>query len=426
MSRSRLALPLVAALACTPASDSVVAVTFPASAVGSEAELLEAQLDRFTSQHPGVRVVRQRTPDAADQRRQLYVQWLNAGAADPDVLQLDVVWTAEFAAAGWILPLEGLAPDVADFLPETLRANRWRGVLHALPWFVDVGMLFWRTDLVGAAPRSFEALSHEAARAVDDGLVPFGMVWQGARYEGLVTVFLEHLTAFGGAILDERGAVVVDGPPAVRALEAMRAGLDAGAVPRETLSWHEEEVRFAFQNGRAVFMRNWPYAIPLLQDADRSRVAGRFGVAAFPAAGGGRPAAALGGAQLAINARCDQPEAAWRLIEFLTQPEQMAERARVAGQLPARRSLYQGDLLQDALGISGEQLREVIEGAVARPVTPVYTELSERLQVWLHRALSGQAEPAAALASAAQEMRALLERARLAPDGAGDRAGGAS
>jgi ABC-type glycerol-3-phosphate transport system substrate-binding protein len=155
-------------------------------------------------------------------------------------------------------------------------------------------------------------------------------------------------------------------------------------------------------------------------------VAGRFGVTAFPAGSGGRPAAALGGAQLAINARCDQPEAAWRLIEFLTEPEQMAERARVAGQLPARRSLYQGDLLEEALGIPGVQLREVIEGAVARPVTPVYAELSERLQVWLHRALSGQAEPAAALDAAAREMRALLVRARLAPDAAHGRAGGAS
>lgn len=426
MARSRLTLPLAAALACAPASDSGVAVTFPASAVGVEAELLAAQLDRFVSQHPGIRVVRQRTPDAADQRRQLYVQWLNAGADDPDVLQLDVVWTAEFAAAGWILPLDDLAPDVADFVPEALRANRWRGRLHALPWFVDVGMLFWRTDLVGTAPGSFEAMDREATRAVEDGLVPYGIVWQGARYEGLVTVFLEHLAAFGGTILDERGGVAVDGPRAVRALEAMRAGLDAGAVPREVLSWHEEEVRFAFQNGRALFMRNWPYAIPLLRDATRSRVAGRFGVTAFPAGSGGRPAAALGGAQLAINARCDQPEAAWRLVEFLTRPEQMAERARVAGQLPARRSLYQGDLLEEAFGIPGGQLREVIEGAVARPVTPVYAELSERLQVWLHRALSGQAEPAAALDAAAQEMRALLVRARLAPDAAHGRAGGAS
>jgi multiple sugar transport system substrate-binding protein len=412
---ARLALPLAATLACAPSAESGVAVTFPASAVGAEAEVLRAQLERFGALHPGIRVVPQRTPDAANQRRQLYVQWLNAGADDPDVLQLDLIWTPEFAAAGWIQPLDAFAPDLGDFLPEALRANRWEGRLYALPWFVDVGMLYWRSDLVDAPPESFDALVREATRAVDEERVRFGLVWQGARYEGLVTVFLEHLTAFGGSILDERGAVVVDSPRAVRALEAMRAALGTGLVPREALSWHEEEVRFAFQNGQALFMRNWPYALPLLRDAERSRVAGRFAVAAFPAAAGGRAAAALGGAQLAINARSDRPEAAWRLIEFLTRPEQMLERASVAGQLPSRRSPYQDAALSRALRVPVAQVLDAIEHAVARPATPVYAEISSHLQVWLHRALSGQAEPEAALAAAAREMRAVLERARLGP-----------
>jgi multiple sugar transport system substrate-binding protein len=417
---ARLALPLAAVLACAPAAESGIAVTFPASAVGAEFEVLRAQLERFGLLHPEIRVLAQRTPDAADQRRQLYVQWLNAGADDPDVLQLDLVWTPEFAAAGWIQALDAFAPDPGDFLPEALRANRWEGRLYALPWFVDVGLLYWRSDLVESAPGSFEALVREADRAVEAQRVRFGLVWQGARYEGLVTVFLEHLTAFGGSILDERGAVAVDSPRAVRALEAMRAGLEAGLVPREALSWHEEEVRFAFQNGQALFMRNWPYALALLRDAERSRVAGRFAVAAFPAAPGGRAAAALGGAQLAINARSDRPEAAWRLIEFLTRPEQMLERARVAGQLPARRSLYEDAALSGILRVPVGQLLDAIEHAVARPATPVYAELSSHLQVWLHRALSGQAEPADALAAAAREMRGVLERARLGPGAGGE------
>ncbi|NIR44640.1 MAG: extracellular solute-binding protein, partial [Gemmatimonadetes bacterium] len=92
-------------------------ITFPASAVGAEAELLGRQLQRFMRQHPDIRVVRRETPDAADQRHQLYVQWLNAGASDPDVLQLDVIWTPEFAAAGWILPLDEFSPDVRAFFP---------------------------------------------------------------------------------------------------------------------------------------------------------------------------------------------------------------------------------------------------------------------------------------------------------------------
>ena len=77
-------------------------------------------------EHPAIRVVQRKTPDAADQRHQLYVQWLNARASEPDILQLDVIWTPEFAAAGWILPLDEFQPETEDFFPATLRANRQR------------------------------------------------------------------------------------------------------------------------------------------------------------------------------------------------------------------------------------------------------------------------------------------------------------
>jgi multiple sugar transport system substrate-binding protein len=411
------ALAVAAALlGCGGAGDEGIVVTFPGSAVGAEAELLRTQLQRFESLHPEIRVVQRRTPDAADQRRQLYVQWLAAEADDPDVLQLDVIWTPEFAAAGWVLPLDRFTRETDDFFPAALRANTWRGRLHAIPWFVDVGMLYWRTDLLDAAPTRFEALRRAALGAADAGL-RYGLVWQGARYEGLVTVFVEHLTAFGGRILDEDGGVVVDSDAAVRALEAMRGAIVSGWVPESALTWHEEETRFAFQNGRALFMRNWPYAWPLMQDARESRVAGRFAVAPMPAAAGGRAAAALGGSQLAINARSDQQEAAWRVIEFLTQPEQMLERARVTGQLPPRRSLFSDPGLQEALPIPAEQALRIVERAVPRPVTPVYSQLSQLLQIRLHRALSGQQEPAEALRDAAREMRALLAHAGL--EGAG-------
>jgi multiple sugar transport system substrate-binding protein len=140
-------------------------VEFPGSALGAEAELLRAQIERFSTLHPGIRVVQRTTPDAADQRHQLYVQWLSARAPDPDVLQLDVVWTAEFAAAGWIAPLDRFAPELDDFFSAALEANRWRSRLYAVPWFVDVGMLYWRTDLLEAAPASFEALVAAARSA---------------------------------------------------------------------------------------------------------------------------------------------------------------------------------------------------------------------------------------------------------------------
>lgn len=392
------------------------AITFSGSALGREGELVRRQLDRYNETHPSARVVLRATPDAAEQRHQLYVQWLNARARDPDILQLDIIWTPEFAAAGWIAPLDRFEPPADQFFASAVAADRWNGALFALPWFVDVGMLYRRTDLVPDPPRDLEELSRLAARAKREQGVQFGLVWQGARYEGLVTVFVEFLGAFGGAILDDRGGVVIDSAAAERALTYMRDAIYTdGIVPPAVLTWQEEQTRFAFQNGQAAFMRNWPYAYALLQDGSQSSVAGRFTVSAMPAGPGGAPTAALGGSALAINAYSDRQEAAYQVIDYLLQPEQMIERARVVGQYPTRPALYETPALADALTIPPADALKVIERAVARPVTPIYSQLSEILQISLHRALTGQQEPGAALREAAATMRGLLARTGLGP-----------
>jgi ABC-type glycerol-3-phosphate transport system substrate-binding protein len=410
--RSVFAIAALVTACGGPTHDTVL--TFSGSALGPEAEVVGRQLARFNELHPEVHVELRVTPDAADQRHQLYVQWLNARAAVPDVLQLDVIWTAEFAAAGWILPLNRFAPEIDDFLPGAIAASRWRGVLYAMPWFVDVSLLYWRTDLVGRAPQSLDDLARAVRPSQDRGQVRYGLVWSGARYEGLITVFLEYLDAFGGGILSDDGQVIVDRPAAIEALTFLCREVAAGGVsPPSVLNWREEEVRLAFQNGDAMFMRNWPYAWPLLQQASQSRVAGRVAVAPLPARDS-RSAAALGGAQLAINAQSEHPQLAWSLIRFLSAPEQMIERARLAAQLPPRRSLYETAALADALPIPIPPLRQALESASPRPVTPVYSELSEILQVRVHRALTGQEAPDAALRDAASEMRTLLSRSGLA------------
>ena len=325
------------AAACAAAPERVL--TISGSMLGREGQVLGLQLERFREAHPDLRVALRATPDAADQRHQLYVQWLNAQVGEPDVLQLDVVWTPEFAAAGWIRSLDEFRPPADQLFASAVAANRWQGKLYALPWFIDVGMLYWRTDLMPAPPDSLESLARTSKALIAEGRVRFGLVWQGARYEGLITAFVEHLGAFGGAILDEQGRVVVDGEAAVRALTFMRDSIHVdGIVPSAVLTWQEEHTRFAFQNGQAAFMRNWPYAYALLADDDESQVAARFAVAPMPGEAGGAPTAALGGSTLAINAYSDQPADAYRLIEFLLQPQQMIERARIAGQFPPARA----------------------------------------------------------------------------------------
>ena len=412
----RALLICLALVACTRApTKHETLLTFSGSALGAEGTLVAKQLKRFMELNPGIRVELQRTPDDASQRHQLYVQWLNARVGNPTILQLDVVWTPEFAAAGWVLPLDTYGPARAEFFPATIKANTWAGKLYALPWFADVGLLYRRTDLVPREPSSLEEMAADARRAMSRPNGPrYGIVFQGARYEGLITGFVEYLGAFGGSIIDDSGEVVVNRPEAVRALEFMRDELYKSQVaPLDVLTWHEEEARFAFQNGNAVFMRNWPYPVAAMSDTAQSKVAGKFAVSPMPSsstAPNGHSTATLGGAQLAINAYTEFPEAAYRLIAYLTAPEQMLERAQAVGQYPTRSALYDDPRLRAALAIPVENARRAIQSATPRPVTPIYNELSEILQIELHRALVRQAEPRDALNSAAARINALIER----------------
>ena len=250
------------------------------------------------------------------------MQWLNARAPDPDVLQLDVVWTAEFAAAGWISSLDRFQPDTGRLLSSAPRRRPLARALYALPWFIDVGMLYWRTDLMAARAAHFDELT--AAVQSPGPSRPLRLVWQGARYEGLVTVFVEYLGAFGGGILDVDGRVVVDsgaGRPCVD--DHARRDRRSGIVPTAVLSWQEEETRFAFQNGEAALMRNWPYAYRAAGDAASRGWPGSL----WRRSRAGRRGAALGGSKLAINANSKQPDEAYALVEYLMRPEQMIERA---------------------------------------------------------------------------------------------------
>jgi len=390
-------------------------VTFSGSALGAEGTLVARQLKKFMLLHPEIRVELQRTPDDASQRHQLYVQWLNARVGNPSILQLDAIWTPEFAAAGWVLPLTRYGPATTEFFPATIEANTWGGKLYALPWFADVGLLYRRTDLVPREPKTLEEMVASARTAMArPGGPRYGIVWQGARYEGLITGFVEYLGAFGGQIIDSRGEVVVNKPEAVRALEFMRDELYGSKVaPLDVLTWHEEEARFAFQNGNAAFMRNWPYPVAAMSDTAQSKVAGKFAVSPIPksaTAPTGHPTAALGGAQLAINAYSESPDAAYQLIAYLTAPEQMLERAQAVGQYPTRPALYDDARMKSAIAIPLADARRAIESATPRPVTPIYTELSEILQIELHRALVRQVEPRDALNSAAARINALIDR----------------
>lgn len=349
----------------------------------------------------GVRVVTEALPNASDVVHQYYVTSLE-GAADFDVLVADVVWVTEFARAGWIADLSSaFPPDVLtrDMLAGVVETAIFEGRTYAVPWYVDVGLMVRRTDLVPEAPRTYAHLEDQIrdARRIRPDVA--GWLWQGKQYEGLVCNAYEAIWGHGGESM-KNGRLALDTEPARRALAFLRETVQQGLSPRNVLSAAEEESRRAFQSGRAAFMRNWPYVWNELQRPG-SPVQGKIAVSPLPTSNGEPGSGALGGWQLAVNARSpsDRRAMALRLIAHLTSLEANIDMAVQYGRNPPRRAAYEdARLVKDAPFIAS--LLPIARRARPRPVTPFYGMLTDILQGELSAAVSGVRSPEVALSRA--------------------------
>jgi multiple sugar transport system substrate-binding protein len=361
-----------------------------------ERDPLPALLREFERRHGGVRVSAEPLPWTADIQHQFFVINLEGKSAGFDVLMLDVIWIAEFARAGFLLDLSGRfgAAARAEHFPATVEAAVLDGRVWAVPWVMNVGLLYYRRDLLARhglrPPATYDELVRQATtvRAADPKL--HGFLWQGRQYEGLVVNVLESFWAAGTDLMSADGALLPDEERARHALAERRRMITSGASPALVTGADEELTRREFGAGRAVFLRNWPYAIDLFE-AVGSPVRGRVGAAPLP--GGG----ALGGAHLAINARTPHREAAWQLVSFLTRAEAQRTIAAAVGLHPTRPDL-----------LDSKELLAIFRGARARPVTPWYQMMSATLQPELSAAITGVKPPDRALADARRRLQHFL------------------
>ncbi len=256
--------------------------------------------DDFNRLHPTAHLEIVEGPPATDTREDMYTVSFLSGEASYDIVYGDVIWTPRFAAAGWLLDItDRLSPaDAADFLTADLEAGRYQGRLYRIPAFTDAGILYYRKDLVSPPPTTFEELETASKRFSTPDRV--GFLWQGKQYEGLVTVFLEILWGFGGDWIDVRShQVLLDRPEALQALRFLKKTV--GTIsPFAITTYAEEDTRTLFQNGRSVFLRNWPYVWTLLADTSL-RKDGNVGMAPMVHAPGFKSAAALGGWGFSIS-----------------------------------------------------------------------------------------------------------------------------
>lgn len=362
----------------------------------------------FEAANPGIRVEFVEGPTATNARETMYATAFMSGDATYDVVYMDVIWVPKFASAGWLLPLDGrLPPDAREaFLPGDVRAGIYDGKLYRIPMRSDAGMLFYRKDLVDKPPETFDDLA-ALCRKHQKQPEFMGFVFQGRQYEGLTCAFLEILWGHGGDVIDGEGRVVLDSPEGVRALEWL-AGTVRSIAPESVTTYQEEEARAAFQEGRALFMRNWPYAWTKAQQ-EGSPVRGKVGIVPMVHVPGASSAATLGGWGFGIAAGTKNPDAAWAFVEFATRAESMRILNRHNGAIPARRALFEDpDMLRSHPHY--RDLLRVLMGARPRPVHPKYAQISDAIQVHVSAALVGKETPADAIRAAASEIRTVVGR----------------
>lgn len=373
----------------------------------------KAIIERLEKDHPEVKVDMIEGPAAGDARENMYSTAFMGEEDSYDLAYVDVAWVPKFAAQGWLMPLDALIPpkELGEFLPGDLEGSRYEGKLYRLPVQSDGGMLYYRKDLLAAkdlpVPRTWEELVAVAKKTRTPEVA--GFVFQGKQYEGLVCVFMELVWGFGGDLLDPAGVVRIDEAPAVAALTALVDGIHADKIiPQAVLTYQEEETRNAFQEGRAVFMRNWPYAWNLMQK-EGSPVRGKIGIVPMVSGPGGRPAATLGGWGFAVSAYSRRPKEAFLVAEYFASAESQKLAFLKGGILPSRKALYSDpEVLKAAPHM--KDLGRVLAGARPRPTHPRWPRMSDALQMHVSAALSRQETPADALRAAAVEIRAAAAR----------------
>jgi len=307
------------------------------------------------------------------------------------------------------MPLDTQFPpaEQSKFFDGCIEADTWEGHIYGVPLNIDAGILYYRKDLLDKygfePPATWIELLEQVGTILKGENDPKlnGYSGQFRQYEGLVCDMLEFVNSNGGDLLHPASM------PSQEAVMFVRTRLLGTAAPRGVLTYEEQESLDLFLSGGAIFHRNWPYAWALCKQSD---IRGRVGIARLPTFKEGKSTSTLGGWRIGISQYSRQRDSAWVVAQFLTSPAMQKNFAVMAGRAPSRKALYQdADVL--AANPHFADMFPVFETATPRPRTPVYPEVSNILQRFLHAALSDDNPDIPELANKADaEIRAALER----------------
>ncbi|MFF1877216.1 ABC transporter substrate-binding protein [Leifsonia sp. NPDC058230] len=344
-------------------------------------------IDKWNSAHPDEKVTFKEQSDQADQQHDDLVQHFQAKDANYDVVDVDVVWTGEFAAKGWLQPLTGdFKMDNSKLLAPTVKSGTYNGTQYAAPQTSDGGILYYRKDLVPTPPATWDEMLKDCDIAKANSINCYA--GQFAKYEGLTVNVAEAINTDGGTIVGDDGkTVTVDSPEAAKGLTRLADGFKDGTIPAEAITYQEEQGRQSFEAGKLLFLRNWPYVYNLAKTDGDSKVKDTFGVAPLPGVSG-PGVSSLGGHNAAISVYSKNKATAFDFVKFLQTEETQRFFVTQGSLAPVVASLYDDADLNTQLPYLST-LKTSIENAVPRPVSPFYPAITKAVQDNSYAALKG-------------------------------------
>jgi multiple sugar transport system substrate-binding protein len=379
-------------------------------------DVVRPLLDRYQAANPGVTVELEVGGATSDLQQQYLTTVLTAQDSAIDVMLIDIVRQAQYAAAGWAEPLDAYLGDernqvLGEYLPVYAEANQVDGKLIAMPAFADALFLYYRKDLLEkhglAPPAMWDELMAQAKQiqAAEGDPELQGLSFQGKPIEGAVCTFLVPYWGAGGSLATADGAFALDDAAAEKSFGLWRQMIAGGVAKKNVAEVATDDTRKEFQAGKAVFAMLWAYGWSHFQTDADSAVKDKVGVVQLPAFAGGKPATCIGGWQWAVSAFSDEKAEAAKLVRFLSGPEGVRHLAFAASNLPVLPAMYTDPEILAANPWFADA-KAVVESARARPKSPRYPEVSETIRTNVNAVLAGVKEPKDAIA----EMRSRLAR----------------
>ncbi len=356
-------------------------VTLKFGAQADSTPATQAVVDAFNASQSKYKVEWQQFTNDSSQMHDQLLTSLSSGSSDYDVMSLDVVWAGEFAAAGYLNPLDeqmaAAGYKKSDFNKGSMSSGSYQGKQYTLPFFPDVALLYYRSDIVSkddgaklvGGSYTYDDLYQMAQKYKGKKGATDGFAFQAKQYEGLTC----NANEFTANFKDIKAG-----------LTEMKKFTSSKLVPADVLNYNEGSTDASFKNGMSVFSRNWPYQYGLVKAGNVKIKTDQVGIAPLPNGG------CVGGWLLGINANSKSQDGAWEFVKFLAGPDGQKIMSTKGAYLPGYNSL-----ITDASVVAANPLlsmpgfQKAMQNTIARPVSATYSKTSDTIQLNIHKYLSG-------------------------------------